>query len=293
MKFLNNLDLQKNEIQNFRVQNLPAAPSNPVQGQHYIDTLLKTEFVYIDGKGWVDALSQGNYIFSNSFEVQDNNVALKQATEDTLGGVKLASNLDIINGTNNVIPAYLLNNILSKYLTTDQKGIANGIATLNSDGVIPANQLPSFVDDVIEIIKIGLAPETFNNGDIYYNTQENLLYTAVDGFWTNGQEPQIGKIYVCLENNSSYRYGGTTLVQIGADKLLSFTKDIIGDGSTTQFVIEHGLATRNVVVEIYEKQEPYEKVYVQVLHNTNDITIIFSQAPQTGMDYKVLIIAIG
>lgn len=293
MKFLNNLDLQKNEIQNFRVQNLPAAPSNPVQGQHYFDTALKTEFVYVDGIGWVDSLAQGNYKFTGSFVVDGNNVSLKEATEDTLGGVKLASKLDITNGTNNVVPAYLLNNTLADYLKADQKGVPNGLATLDADGVIPANQLPSFVDDVVELVKVGIEPETLENGQLYYNKEQNVIYTAIDGIWTDPQAPQTGKIYVSLEDNNSYRFGGTTLVQIGADKLLSYTEDIIGDDTTTRFTIEHGLATRNVVVEVYEKQEPYEKVYVQVLHNTNNITIAFSQAPAVGTDYKVLIIAVG
>jgi phage-related tail fiber protein len=52
VKFLNNLDLVQNEIQNARVQNLGTAPSSPVAGQVYFDTSLGYLRLY-DGSGWV------------------------------------------------------------------------------------------------------------------------------------------------------------------------------------------------------------------------------------------------
>lgn len=57
-KFLTNLDLQKNELQNARLQNLATAPSSPVEGQVYYDTVLDVVRVYANG-AWA-SLSTGS-----------------------------------------------------------------------------------------------------------------------------------------------------------------------------------------------------------------------------------------
>ena len=94
MKFFNNLDLQKNEIQNFRVQNLADAPSNPVAGQHYFNTQDNTEYVW-NGTKWVDALSQGDYTFEKGIAELDRVVSLTAATAEDIGGVTIGTNIDV------------------------------------------------------------------------------------------------------------------------------------------------------------------------------------------------------
>lgn len=68
-------------------------------------------------------------------------------------------------------------------------GEVGGIATLDDSGKVPSEQLPSYVDDIIE-----------------YDTYEDLP-TPGEG----------GKIYVTTDNNLQYRWSGSTYVGINED----------------------------------------------------------------------------
>ena len=88
-------------------------------------------------------------------------------------------------------------------IPTTEKGAANGVATLNGDGIVPSGQLPSFVDDVVEAYtRTGQTP--LSSGWL----------SATDG--GSALTPETGKIYVVLSagdyQNKQYRWGGTTYV---------------------------------------------------------------------------------
>lgn len=69
-----------------------------------------------------------------------------------------------------------------------EKGAAFGIATLDSAGLVPSTQLPSYVDDVLE-------------------------YADLAGFPLTGE---ASKIYVAVDTGKTYRWSGTVYTEISA-----------------------------------------------------------------------------
>lgn len=61
-------------------------------------------------------------------------------------------------------------------LDSAKVGAAEGVASLDTNGKVPASQLPSFVDDIIEVSGIDNAPETGETGKIYVDTATNKTY---------------------------------------------------------------------------------------------------------------------
>ena len=95
IKFVTDLNLQQNELQNVAFQRLTTAPATPVQGQMYFNTTDKRLWLY-DGEKWVDASSQGDYVFEKGLtEGTDRHVTLDVATASALGGVKVGTNVDV------------------------------------------------------------------------------------------------------------------------------------------------------------------------------------------------------
>ena len=109
----------------------------------------------------------------------------------------------------------------NKKINRSEKGANNGVATLDSNGRIPNNQLPSYVDDVIE--------------GYYYNNkfyEESTHQTEV--------VPEGGKIYINIPNGHCYRWGGSTYAKISENLT-------IGTTSGTAFSGERGLTVESKV----------------------------------------------
>jgi len=127
----------------------------------------------------------------------------------------------------------------------NQKG---GWPAINDLGVIPSEFLPSYVDDVIELSTIPTftafdAATAYNAGT--YVTYNSKLYQltenhAAGAAWDPtkaGLIAESGKIYVALDTNKTYRWSGSTFVDLsdpnGAVKGLS-------SGTTENHIIVFG-----------------------------------------------------
>lgn len=108
-------------------------------------------------------------------------------------------------------------------IPTAQKGAASGVAELDATGKVPAAQLPSYVDDVIEGYLSG--------GKLY---KEAAHTTEIAG--------ETGKIYVDLHTNKTYRWSGTAFVVISDTIALGETSATAYRGDRGKTAYDHSQA---------------------------------------------------
>ena len=106
-----------------------------------------------------------------------------------------------------------------------QKGAANGVATLTENGKVPASQLPTYVDDVLEGTLVSPTEFTLNEGQ-------------------QGEVKQSGVVYVDTITNKSYRWSGSQYVITGSDLAL-------GETSSTAYAGDKGKQVTDRVAEVY------------------------------------------
>ena len=97
------------------------------------------------------------------------------------------------------------------YLATSLKGAKDGVASLDENGLVPASQLPSYVDDVLEYDKLASFPAT----------------------------GEAGKIYVAQNTNKTYRWSGTAYVEISASLALGETSSTAYRGDRGKIAYDH------------------------------------------------------
>lgn len=103
----------------------------------------------------------------------------------------------------NILLADGTNIAQSTFIPASEKGANSGVATLGADGKVPSSQLPSYVDDVLEYANQAAFPA----------------------------EGEGGKIYVTLDTNKTYRWSGSTYVEIAAGLALGETQGTAYEGS--------------------------------------------------------------
>lgn len=126
-----------------------------------------------------------------------------------------------------------LNSKVQQFINS--KGAPNGLASLNESGIIPSAQLPSYVDDVIEVDTFSNLPDTGESGKIYIVQDTNLTYR-----WSGTDYVEISKS-LALGETSSTAYPGdkgkatTDKLNRIPDKLITDTVNV--NQSTTEAVL--------------------------------------------------------
>ena len=183
----------------------------------------KLEGVSLDGLAVDKFLRNKNAVGTGSFEWKVENQTygyknyfkIENGNQVTLGfdGSGMTPSFTIGNGIYSALinsqgvsidgsPIYWSKNVVNPsgkpyYLYSTLLGERNGVASLNEIGKIPTSQLPSYVSDVLE-------------------------FASFDRFPTKGE---ANKIYIALDTNKTYRWGGTVYVEIGSSLALGETSE--------------------------------------------------------------------
>ena len=175
-----------------------------ISGYGITDAVNNTDFTTLKGRvdsaeNDIDALqSDMSTAKSNITTIQNNYVPKTR----TVNGKALSSNITLSATDVNAIPS-------------SQKGVANGVAELDENGLVPSTQLPGYVDDVLE-----------------YDTKAD--FPAIG---------ESGKIYIALDTNLTYRWSGTTYIEISPSLALGETSSTAYRGDRGKIAYDHSQLT--------------------------------------------------
>ena len=158
--------------------------------------------------------------------------------------------LKSVNG-NKLFPRTSINNIVGEDYTT-----VVSIPVLDGTGKIKAENLPSFVDDVIELVAVSeTAPASCAAGDMYFNSgsTNKKIYTATaaNTWGTTGVEPEKSKIYVNIADNKTYRWSGTVMTEIGKMPAVATTIRVSGTADDNHVASEKAVRDALVAAGAY------------------------------------------
>lgn len=141
-----------------------------------------------------------------------------------------------------------ITNSLNTFIST--KGQPGGLAELDSTGKVPAAQLPSYVDDVLE-----------------FSTKDQFPQTG-----------ETGKIYVAKDTNLTYRWTGTQYLEISQSLAL-------GETPSTAYPGDKGKANRDALNSMPTKLTSY----LTPTTSTGELVKInYKYAAKDGLNYGPL-----
>jgi len=312
IKYLNNLDLNKNQLQQAVIQTASSDPSSPVAGQIYYNTT-DNVLKFYNGTAFVSA---GGDL-----------TAITSAT---------AGQLTIANGTGPIPTLTVVTGAVANAGTALATGdqiydfVTTGINARIQNVTNPTGAQDAATKAYVDTVATGLleykgaynastnSPALTGGSNIASDKGDTYTVTADGSFL--GEQVRIGDLIiveVAIAASSTPALASFTIVQSNVDlataaatsgatvkgisgydsnnfsvtsgfvSLKKFSASI-GDGSNTSYTVNHALGSRDVIVQLYDNSS-YDTVIADVVRtDTNNVTISFTVAPSTN-DVRVLI----
>jgi len=312
IKYLNSLDLNKNQLQNAVIQTASSDPSSPVAGQIYYNTT-DNVIKFYNGSAFVSAGGDLTAITSattDQLTIANGTGPIPALTvvtgAVTNGGTALATGDQIYDFVTVGINARI-QNVTDPTSAQDAAtkayvdSVATGLleykggynASTNSPALTGGSNIASDKGDTYTVTADGtFISEQVRVGDVI------IVEEAISASST----PALSK-FTIVQSNVDLATAAATAgaavkgisgydsnnfsVSSGFVSLKKFSANI-GDGSNTSYTVNHALGSRDVIVQLYDNSS-YDTVFADVVRtDANNVAITFGAAPSTN-DIRVLI----
>jgi len=266
LKFLNNLDLTQNELQNAAIQNLAVAPGSPVSGQIYFDTAIDKLRVW-NGAAWLtmpDGTGANDFLTGLSFNTADGVLTAtvsnqSDVTVDLDGRYALTSSIPSVgDGTLTVQGTGVLGG--TGTFTANQAG--NTTISVTHDNVSRIDASSSSTTNTFEVIdsitssaqghitSVNVQTITVPAG-IDTNTTYELFgvgsTNGTAGIQLDGSDATLDNVLIVGAGTSSVTRSGNTLTVTSNDQFDGTVTSVIAGAGMTQTGTSTVNPTLNVI----------------------------------------------
>tara|TARA_S200002703_G_scaffold106091_2_gene92024 strand:+ start:694 stop:1575 length:882 start_codon:yes stop_codon:yes gene_type:complete len=287
IKHLANLDLNNNEIKNVKIDVVTSDPSSNLAEGRIIYNSQTDLMKFYDGSAWVSMknvdtdvdVSKANLITRLASFTGDDTVNIGDADDDTT--VVIRGNLQVDGTTTTVNSATLsvADNII--VLNKDVTGSPSENAGLEVERGSATNVKFRWNEttDKWQFTEDGTTFYNLVNVQDASETVKGIIELATTTEATTGTDTARAVTPAGLAAHNAARSFAVNLEASNS----AVTK------STNTYTVTHGLATRDVVAQVYETASPYETVQVDIARaTTGTVTVAFADTVTDGA-YRVLI----
>ncbi len=153
---------------------------------------------------------------------------------------------------------------MSKITYTDKVAlnINSDIPDINKCNATDMNEIKEVVNENETKILLAVsssAPATCETGDMYYNTINDLIYTATgtNTWGSTGVAPTENTIYIVFDSQSAYAYDGNELISVGG-------------GSGDLIMVDPDTPTASTKLYIEESDLSYQGLEIANTYNTSN-----------------------
>lgn len=310
MNLLTNLKANQNQLLEAVLHSVAVEPSQAVAGQVYYNTKDKRAYVYT-GAVWMamDAKDASPTAVSIVKTINDGDSLINiDKIKDLADKLKAANIVAVINSGTENINADRINGIAGAITAGDivtkiNEGTSK-ISTSKIDGLDDKLKIDTIIEALIASTKTlptskiaGLdntlatkitdaqaqakADTALQQANTFTNQRINQILNGASSNYDTFKE-----IEELLKNNDNL----TTVLKKGiAGKTGKVAKEI-GNGTATEFTVNHNLNTQDVVVMVRENKAPFAQVITDVeVTDVNNIKVKFAKPPKAN-EYKAVIV---